>query len=110
VGWVRHLSSPITHSTAEPLVVGGAVSLPLAAIAQKRPARLGFLDSGDAEGTAIFVEALKEGLRENGLQEGRDYVFDFGWVEGNYNKFPTLAEAMVKNDDAKVLHNSDFSS
>jgi len=53
---------------------------------------------------------LKEGLRENGLQEGRDYVFDFGWVEGNYNKFPTLAEAMVKNDDAKVLHNSYFSS
>src|SRR5262245_33446121 len=85
------------------ILVGGAVSLPLAAIAQKRPARLGFLGSGGAEGTAIFVQALKEGLRENGLQEGRDYVFDFGWAEGDYNKFPALAEMMVKNNDAIIL-------
>ena len=37
---------------------------------------------GAADTSAIFVEALKAGLRENGLEEGRDYVLDLGWAEG----------------------------
>jgi putative ABC transport system substrate-binding protein len=84
-------------------LVSGAAAWPLLANAQKKPARIGFLGAGGATGMAIFVEALKDGLRENGLQEGRDYVFDFGWAEGDYDKFPALAEAMVKNNDAIIV-------
>jgi putative ABC transport system substrate-binding protein len=84
-------------------LVSGAAAWPLVANAQKKPARIGFLGAGGATGMAIFVEALKDGLRENGLQEGRDYVFDFGWAEGDYDKFPALAEAMVKNNDAIII-------
>jgi putative tryptophan/tyrosine transport system substrate-binding protein len=84
-------------------LVGGAAAWPLVANAQKKPARIGFLGAGGATGMAIFVEALKDGLRENGLQEGRDYVFDFGWAEGDYDMFPALAEAMVKNNDAIIV-------
>lgn len=84
-------------------LVSGAAAWPLVANAQKKPARIGFLGAGGATGMAIFVEALKDGLRENGLQEGRDYVFDFGWAEGDYDKFPALAEAMVKNNDAIIV-------
>jgi putative tryptophan/tyrosine transport system substrate-binding protein len=84
-------------------LVSGAAAWPLVANAQKKPARIGFLGAGGATGMAIFVEALKDGLRENGLQEGRDYVFDFGWAEGDYDMFPALAEAMVKNNDAIIV-------
>lgn len=76
---------------------------PLVTSAQKAPARIGFLGVGAADTSAIFVEALKAGLRENGLEEGRDYVLDLGWAEGNYDRFPALAEKMVKNNAAVIL-------
>jgi len=80
-----------------------AATWPLAARAQKQPARIGFLGSGAADTSAIFVEALKLGLDENGLQEGRDYVFDLGWADGNYDRFPALAEKMVQNNATVIL-------
>jgi hypothetical protein len=80
-----------------------AATWPLAARAQKQPARIGFLGSGAADTSAIFVEALKLGLDENGLQEGRDYVLDLGWADGNYDRFPALAEKMVQNNATVIL-------
>jgi ABC-type uncharacterized transport system substrate-binding protein len=45
----------------------------------QEPARLAFIGT-DAEDTSrIFIEALKDGLREQGLTEGRDYVLDMRW-------------------------------
>ena len=66
---------------------------PLMTSAQKAPARIGFLGVGAADISAIFVEALKAGLRENGLEEGRDYVLDPAllrarsiWAAGQYSR------------------------
>jgi putative ABC transport system substrate-binding protein len=84
-------------------LLGSVVALPIASSAQNRPARIGFLGTGAPDTSAIFVDALKDGLRENGLQEGRDYILDFGWAEGNYERFPTLAAQMVQSKVSVIL-------
>ena len=71
------------------MLLGGAgTTWPLAAWAQQKPARLALLGSGGAQSSAIFMDAVKEGLAENGLAEGQDYVLDVRWAEGEYGRFP----------------------
>jgi putative tryptophan/tyrosine transport system substrate-binding protein len=70
---------------------GAAAAWPIAARAQSRPALIGMLASGFADSSAIFVDAFKQGMHENGLIEGRDYVLDVRWAEGDYARFPALA-------------------
>jgi len=42
------------------------------------------------------VEGLKAGLRELGLNDGRDVTFDIRFTEGKLNAIPVAAEALVK--------------
>ena len=49
---------------------------PLTARAQQTAAVIGFLISGAADSFAIFVEAFRQGMRDHGMVEGRDYVLD----------------------------------
>jgi hypothetical protein len=60
------------------LVGGAAAAWPLVAHAQKQPLRIGFLASGTAGSASSVVQigAIKQGLSENGLIEGRDYQPD----------------------------------
>ena len=57
-------------------VLGVATAWPFAARAQKRPASIGFLGAGAADTSAHLMKAVKQGLRENGLVEGKDYVLE----------------------------------
>jgi putative ABC transport system substrate-binding protein len=43
-----------------------------------------------------------QGLRENGLVEGRDYVLELRWAEGHYERFPALAGELV-DQGARVI-------
>jgi putative ABC transport system substrate-binding protein len=61
------------------------------------------LGSGASETSAAFVDALKEGLRGNGLIESRDYVLDVRWAEGVYERFPALARDVVQRDPRVIL-------
>ena len=65
------------------LLGGAVVTWPLAASAQQ-PATpvIGVLGSGFAASSAIFIDAFKQGMSENGLFEGRDYLLDVRWAEG----------------------------
>ena len=85
------------------LAFGITAGWSLAASAQRTPARLGFLGTGAADTSGIFVEALRDGLRDNGLQEGRDYILDFGWAEGDYQRFPQFADRMVRSKADVIL-------
>ena len=44
------------------------------ASAAGKPARIALLGSGAAQSSGIFVDALKQGLTDNGLIEGQGYV------------------------------------
>jgi putative ABC transport system substrate-binding protein len=84
-------------------LLGGAAAWPLAAAAQSPPARLALLGSGSAQSSMIFVDALKQGLADNGLVEGRDYVLDLRWAEGQYARFPALAADVAKQGPRVIL-------
>lgn len=80
-------------------LVGSAAAMwPLAARAQKPPTRIGYLASGS--GTSPIgidrVAAIKEGLRDQGLIEGRDYVLETRFAAGEYDRFPDLARELAQ--------------
>ena len=72
-------------------------------IAQPGPARLALIASGAAEGGAALLAALRTGLRENGLAEGKDYVLDPFWADGHYDRFPKLLEAALSRKPSIIL-------
>jgi putative ABC transport system substrate-binding protein len=85
------------------LVGATALTGSLDARAQKVPARLGFLGSGAAESSAILLDALKEGLRDQGLVETRDYVLDIHWANGAYKRFPEFARDLAQRNPRMIL-------
>ena len=85
------------------LLGGAALAGALPAAAQKGTALIGLLGSGSAHSSGIFVDSLKEGLSDGGLREGRDYVLDLRWAEGNYERFPALARELVERKADVIL-------
>jgi putative ABC transport system substrate-binding protein len=85
------------------LLGGAALAGPLPATAQKRTALIGLLGSGSAQSSSIFVDSLKEGVSDGGLREGRDYVLDLRWTEGNYERFPAFARELVERKADVIL-------
>src|SRR5262249_36981985 len=63
--------------------------------APRRPYRIGVLNEAWAANHPT-VEGLKAGLRELGLEEGRDVTFDIRFTEGNPQATPVAAAALVK--------------
>ena len=80
------------------LVGGIAAGWPLAAGAQKAPIRIGFMASGMATSanSAAQVNAIRQGLNDNGLAEGRDYLLESRFAAGNYQRFPEMARELAE--------------
>jgi putative ABC transport system substrate-binding protein len=85
--------------------VGAAAALPFAARAQKAPVRIGFLYAGAAGSvtTAAHLAEINEGLRNNGLIEGRDYVLESRFAAGKYERFPDLARELAQAGVGVIL-------
>ncbi|MGQ0522486.1 MAG: ABC transporter substrate-binding protein [Betaproteobacteria bacterium] len=73
------------------------VVLPMGAYGQQpqRPHRIGVLNEAWAANHPT-VEGLRAGLRELGLEEGRDVVFDIRFTQGKPEATRSAAEALVK--------------
>ena len=86
-------------------ITGSLALLPLAVRAQKSPARIGLLASGVATSlyTLNLVKAIKQGLLESGLVEGRDYSLQFRYAEGKYERFPALAQELAQAGVSIIL-------
>jgi ABC-type uncharacterized transport system substrate-binding protein len=61
----------------------------------RRPFRIGVINAAWAASHPT-VEGLKAGLKELGLEDGRDVTFDIRFTEGKLNAIPIAAEALVK--------------
>ncbi len=77
-----------------------AVAFPLSSLAQ-RPAglkRIGFLLAGPRPPSidAHYVGAFARGMRELGYVEGKTFVIEWRFAEGNYLRLPDLAAEMVR--------------
>jgi putative ABC transport system substrate-binding protein len=70
---------------------------PLPARAQRPggPVRVGVLNDARAANHPA-TEGLRAGLRDLGFQEGRDVIFDVAITDGNRDRLPAAAEALVK--------------
>src|SRR5262249_17893869 len=86
-------------------LLGGvaAVAWPLAIRAQQSAALIGFLISGAADSFAIFVWAFKQGMGDNGMVEGRDYVLDLRYADGDYSRLPALAAEVAQHKPAAIV-------
>jgi putative tryptophan/tyrosine transport system substrate-binding protein len=76
-------------------LVGSAVAWPLGAHAQQKIPRIGFMGNSTAALETNLVDAFREGLRELGYEEGRNIAIEYRWADGNYDRFPTLAEELI---------------
>jgi putative ABC transport system substrate-binding protein len=85
-------------------LLGGAAAWPIGARAQQpATALIGMLGSGFPTSSAIFVDAFKQGMDENGLAEGRDYMLDVRWAEGDYTRFAALAADLAQRKPKVIL-------
>jgi putative tryptophan/tyrosine transport system substrate-binding protein len=76
------------------MLAGAAAACPLASHAQERGKlwRMGFL----AQGYEKFYDALFDGLKELGYQEGRNLVVERRYAEGRTDRFQEFAAEMVR--------------
>lgn len=80
------------------LSLGMAVS----AVAQTPP-RVAIISPISEAGGATRLAALKDGLRNNGLIEGKHYVLDVRYADGNADRFPALAQDVVQRNAAVIV-------
>jgi putative ABC transport system substrate-binding protein len=83
-------------------LAGGALSHGPGAWAQAQPRlrRISFVNLGPERANLPNVAAFREGLREQGLVEGRDVVVDFYWAENSVDRLPSLvAEVLATRPD-----------
>src|SRR5450830_1791257 len=67
------------------------------------PPHIAWLWPGTPEGSAAAFGAFKDGMRENGLVEGKDYKLEVRYAKGQYDRFPALADELVKLNPAMIL-------
>src|SRR5215472_1523318 len=73
------------------LLGGGAVAWPLAARAQQRIPRVGFLFAGTPSAWSKEVAAFAQRLGELGWIEGRTVAIEYRWVESRTERLAAAA-------------------
>src|SRR5438445_1615117 len=90
-------------------VIGGAAaSLPLAARAQPP----GIPVVGLLRGTPVapfrhLVTALRQGLGDEGLVEGRNVVIEQRWADNHLDRLPEMAADLIRRQAAVIVGNVD---
>jgi putative ABC transport system substrate-binding protein len=81
-------------------LAGGLLAAPLAAEAQPREKvpRVGYLSPGSPSEPfrRRRFEAFRQGLRELGYVEGQNVAIESRWAEGRYDRYPALADDLVR--------------
>jgi putative ABC transport system substrate-binding protein len=85
-------------------LLGGAAAWPLAARAQQAlPPVIGHLAQGTPEATGDLVAALRKGLAEAGLVDGKDFTSEFRWAHGDGDRLPGLAVDLARQRVAVMV-------
>jgi putative tryptophan/tyrosine transport system substrate-binding protein len=79
-------------------IAGSAIALPLAVRAQQRVPVVGFLSTASPGGYATQLEALRQGLREEGYREGQNLVIEYRFAEDHPDRYEDLAIDLAKRN------------
>jgi len=86
------------------LLGGAAAAWPLAARAQQSKVPVvGYLSSFTQTQSVQATAAVRRGLSENGLVEGKDFAIEFRFSDGQYDRLPGLAAELVSRPVALIL-------
>jgi putative ABC transport system substrate-binding protein len=82
--------------------VGGAFTWPLSLRAQATLPVVGFINSASPGPFAHLAASFRKGLGEEGLVEGRNYLIEARWAEGNYDRVPGFLQEFLEKQVAAV--------
>jgi putative ABC transport system substrate-binding protein len=77
---------------------GGLLAAPLAGEAQqaKKPYKIGYLSPNLSQPRQSTLQSFLQGLHDRGYVEGRDFVMEYRFAEGEQNRLPELAADLVR--------------
>src|SRR5262249_27544560 len=85
-------------------LLGGATAWPLGARAQQAAIPVvGYLHAASSEAAELSRAALRQGLGETGLVEGRNVAIEFRPANNDYNRLPELAADLVRRRVAVIV-------
>jgi putative tryptophan/tyrosine transport system substrate-binding protein len=85
------------------LLGGAAAAWPVGVRAQQSSPVVGYLAHGTPEGGAALVAAVRKGLGEAGLAEGKDFTSQFRWASNNADRLPGLAIDLIQRRVAVII-------
>src|SRR5215813_4597649 len=85
------------------LLGGAAAALPLTARAQQ-PAMpvVGLVNGRSAQDAARYTAAFRKGLNETGYVEDQNVTVEYHWLEGQYDRLPSLIAQLVRHRVAVI--------
>src|SRR5262245_26253899 len=82
-------------------LLGGAAAWPLMARAQQS-AVVAFIHGGAAESMASYAVGFRKGLSESGFNEGQNITVEYYWLEGQYQRLPTVLTDLIARQVAVI--------
>src|SRR5262245_46114426 len=85
------------------MLLGGAAAVPLTAAAAQAPLPVvGFVNARPADASMRLADAFRKGLTETGYVEGQNVTVEYHWLEGKYDRLPSLMADFVRRRVAVI--------